>query len=201
MAHRLTTAPQVQILTADDAREQCRITDDIEDTYLEKLIKRATAYCENRCKRAFITQVWTLTLNGFDDCRYVTDGIIEVPRPPLLAVDGTVLGTTLGITYLDTDGVSTALATDQYRVDTQSQPGRIESAFEVLWPFTRRVIGDVSIVHSAGYGTTAESVPAEIHHAIAIGVASLRLNREEFTEAAKQAMDDLLDPYIMAVYV
>lgn len=205
MAHRLTTAPQVPILTADDAREQCRIDDSAEDTYLQKLIARATRHCEDICKRAFVTQVWTLTMDGWCDCRYVTDGIIYVPRPPLLAVSGTVLGATLGITYLDSNGSSQTLSASDYRVDATSEPGRIEPAYGVTWPTLRDAIGNVSIVHSCGYGSTSASVPEAIHHAIAMLVAHWAINREAsligtISKSLEHAIEDLLDPYVMEVY-
>lgn len=204
MAHRLTAAAGSALMTAANAREQCRIDGSAEDTYLDKLIARATRHCEQICKRAFITQVWTLTMDGWCDRRYVTGGLIYVPRPPLISLSGTVLSTTLGITYLASDGTSTTLATDQYRVDATNIPGRIEPAYGVSWPATRGVVGDVSIVHSAGYGA-ASAVPTDIVHAVAMLVSHWFEHREAsivgtISKEIEFAITSLLDPYLMESY-
>lgn len=196
MAHRLTTAPTTTVVSASDAMQHCRIVDTEDTTYLDSLIARATRHCENICKRAFITQTWTLTMDSWSDCKYVTDGIIYVPRAPLIAVSS--------ITYLDTNGTSQTLAADQYRVDAASQPGRIEQAYGVSWPTTRGVIGDVTIVHTCGYGAAA-SVPDDIKHAVLLLVGHWYENREavlvgSISKELEFAVTSLLDPYIMEAY-
>lgn len=201
MAHRLTTGPTTAVLSAEDAMAHCRIDEKAEGVYLDSLIARATRHCENICKRAFITQTWTLTMDGWCDCRYVTDGIIYVPRPPLISLSGSGLG----ITYLDSDGASQTLAADQYRVDAQSQPGRIERAYGVSWPTTRGVIGDVTIVHTCGYGAAA-SVPEDIKHAILLlvehwydpGRGAVLVG--SISKEIEFGVMSLLDPYIMEAY-
>ena len=190
-AHRLTTAATALPISVADAKDQSRILSDAEGTYVRKLIERATKRCENICKRAFITQTWTLTMDGFDDCTYVTNGMIYVPRPPLISVTS--------IAYLDTNGDSQTWASTQYRVDATSEPGRIETAYGVVYPTTRGVIGDVTIVHTAGYGASSSSVPEDLQHAIVVLAAHFFETREGERDMP-QAVYDLLEPFIMEQY-
>lgn len=189
MGHRLTTPPTTPLLTADEAKAQCRFDEDAEDTHFVSLIARATRHCEEICKRAFITQTWTLTMDWWQDRRYWSCGAIYVPRPSLIAVTS--------ISYVDDNGTTQTLASDQYRVDAASQPGRIEPAYGVTWPTTRRVIGAVTIVHTAGYGA-ASAVPEDIKHAVVMMAAVMHRHREDYE--TPRAVMDLLGPYMMEVY-
>lgn len=196
MGHRLTTPPATALLTADEAKAQCRIDDDAEDTYIGSLIARATKHCEEICKRAFITQTWTLTMDGWHDRRYWSCGMIYVPRPPLIAVTSA--------SYVDDNGTTQTLAADQYRVDASSQPGRIEPAYNVTWPTLRSVVASVTIVHTAGYGA-ASAVPEDIKHAVLMLVAHWHRNREAvltgtISKEVEFALSSLLGPYMMEVY-
>jgi uncharacterized phiE125 gp8 family phage protein len=199
MAHRLTTAAAVPVVTASVARQQCRIDGSDNDEDLERLIGAATIHCEKICKRAFITQTWTLTMDGWCDRRYWCSevGMIYVPRPPLIAVSS--------IAYIDSNGTSQTLATDQYRVDAANEPGRIEPAYSVSWPSLRPISGNVTITHTAGYGAAATSVPDDIKHAILLLVGHWNENREgvlvgSISKHVEHAVLDLLDPYVMEVY-
>ncbi len=174
-----------------DAQDQVRVLHDQEATYLQRLLRRATRHCENITRRAFITQTWVLTLDGWDDPRYATCRVIYVPRPPLISVTS--------IAYLDSNGDSQTLSSANYRVDTQSQPGRIEEAYSATWPTTRGVIGDVTITHTAGYGASGASVPDDIQHAVLIMAAAMHEHREGEFETPRAVLD-LLDPYVMETY-
>ena len=174
---------------------QCRIDLSEDAAYVNSLIARATKHCENITKRQFISAVWTLSMDSFYDSRYVTCGRIYVPRPPLIAVSS--------IVYVASDGTSTTLDTSDYRVDAQSQPGRIEPVYGESWPVTRDVINAVTVTHTAGFGTAASSVPDDIKHAILLLVGHWYMNREAVGTMTKEiefGVLSLLDPWVMEQY-
>lgn len=111
------------------------------DPELVALIKSARASAETITKRALVTQTWDLVLDRFP-C-----WTINIPKPTLQSVTS--------ITYVDPDGVTQTLATDQYRVDSSSAPGRITPAYGVVWPSTRGITGAVTIRFVCGYGAAA----------------------------------------------
>ena len=195
MAHRRTSEPAVRPVIWEQLKSQCRITDDQEQIYGEQLLDAATQWVEEYTQRALITQTWALTMDGFYDCSYVTEDVIYVPRPPLLAVST--------IVYLDANGTSTTLASTQYRVATASHPGRIEQAYGTLWPTTRGVIGDVVITHTAGYGAAASSVPVAIKQAIMLLAAYWFVQREavgSMNSEVEFSVSSLLSRYTMEMY-
>ena len=82
------------------------------------------------------------------------------------------------INYVDTDGVSQTLASSEFQVDTSSEPGRIAPEFQKVWPETRDVFNEVTIVYTDGYGAAASDVPESLKTAIKITAGSWYENRE-----------------------
>lgn len=196
MSHRQITAPSSLLVTSREAMGHLRLEDCGDEEDLNRLIARATRHCENICQRAFVTQTWKLTLDGFFDRRYAPNGCIYVPRPRLIAVTA--------VEYLDGNGDSQTLDSSTYRVDPNSEPGRIEPAFGYSWPTTQGVIGEVSITHTCGYGDPS-AVPDDCKHAVLLLVGHWNENREAGVGAAvakqvESAILNLLDPYRMEVY-
>jgi hypothetical protein len=130
---------------------------DSEDQIVSDMITAARQYLENRTGRAFITQTWQMTEDGFPmlwwrTCRQQTFRTvpqilgtplpaipfnplaltaaqeIRIPYPPLIAVTQ--------IQYVDTNGVTQTLASNQYQVDNTGMLGRVAPAYGVVWPLT-----------------------------------------------------------------
>lgn len=184
------------------------INDD--NDYLQSLVLRATAWCENYTRRAFITQTWELKMDEFWDERYssvsrftswrnsrLTENAIFIPRPPLIAVPS--------ITYLDLDGNTDTIASTVYRVDTSSEPGRITLDYNQTWPSDiRNVTNPIVITHTAGYGARA-AVPDDIKHAILMLVGHWYENREsvligQTSKDIEYAVRDILSPHQMGAF-
>ena len=94
MSHRRTVAPTTQPVTLMEVKRHIRLDINDDDDYVQNLVKRAVAWCENYTRRAFITQTWELKLDEFWDERYAgpsrftswgrarqTQRAIFVPRP------------------------------------------------------------------------------------------------------------------------
>ena len=105
----LTTAPTVEPVTLAELQAHARVDDSEVDAYLTALIAGARQWVEEWLQRQLVTATWTLTL----DC-FPRDGIIELPRPPLLAV------TT--VNYYDVDRATQLLAAATYHVHAHTGP-------------------------------------------------------------------------------
>ncbi len=163
MTERLRiTGPGVEPVAIDEARQFCRLVHDGADAILTSLITAGRERCERITGRALISQQWKFTLTRWpSECG---GWLIRLPNPPLITVDS--------LKYVALDGTLTTLATDQYVADTATEPGVITPAFQsgsnayVVWPVIRVQRNAVEVTFTAGYGTTASSVPAEIKERI-----------------------------------
>ena len=165
------TPPAVEPVSLAELKLHCRVDHTEEDTLLSSLITTARMRVEKFLGRTLITTGLAATADTWPlSCDDYFHAII-VPMPPLISV-------TL-ITYTDlSSGAATTLASSEYVVDTYSTPGRIVPAYNVVWPSTRTKPNSVIIAYTAGYGTTAASVPDPIRTAIKIDAADLYRNRE-----------------------
>lgn len=168
----LVTAPTIEPITVDEAKDWARITDDTEDAVVERLITAARGFVEEITGRALITQTWDYYLDAFP-CGL---GTIDVPRPRLQSVTF--------VKYTDEDGVVQTLDAAEYTVDTKREPARIVPAYGESWPSIRDVPNAVQVRFVAGYGAAAVSVPEQLRHAIGVLVATMYEQRESVAETA-----------------
>lgn len=165
MALTLVTAPATEPVALADAKAHLRVDATTDDTLISALITAARQYAETVTRRAMVTQTWDLTMDEWPD----SDRII-VPLPPLQSVTS--------ITYKDTDGTASTLATTEYIVDTKSEPGRIVLAYGKDWPTTTLYpAGAITVRFTAGYGE-ATAVPQGIKQAILLLVGHWYEQRE-----------------------
>ena len=214
MALTRTQEPGVEPVTRDDCKAALNLDADLtaDDALIDVLITGAREYAEAYCHRSFISQAWRLTLDSFTDPRAACKG-------PFLGAlrleNGPVTGVT-SITYLDMNGVwqtitnpgqsnvsSTVAGEQKLTVVTDGQFGRLAPAFGYIWPITLPQIGAVQVNYTAGYGDTADKVPAGIRNWIKLRVCTLYQNREEVAVLprgkveALPYIDRLLDPYVV----
>ena len=170
---------------------QAPTTNTTNDPLLGIFIAAARAQAETELHRYLITQ----TLDAyFDDFpRY------ENPRFPDRTFRLPPLQSVSAITYVDTDGTTRTLATDQYLVDAVSQPARISEAYGVSWPPARVQENAVKVRFVAGYGAAA-AVPACIKNWMLMKIATAWENRAAvvsgergFSEIPSVFFDGLLD--------
>lgn len=186
MALTQTVAPAEEPITTTEAKLHLRVDGSTEDALIGSLITAARAYCENYQRRAYVTQTWTMTLDGFP-----MDGRkwIDIPLPPLQSVTS--------ITYLDSAGSEQTWASSNYTVGTKTLPGRVALAPNASWPTTQAGrIEAVTITFVAGYGG-ASAVPDRIKQAIYLLIGHWYANRESvvvgtISSALAQSVDALL---------
>lgn len=174
------TAPSDPPVTLQEVKTSGRISTTAHDAMLAGLIMSAVEAVEEYCNRSLISQTWKLIIDDLDDD---DDGVL--PRPPLQSVTS--------IKYMDSNGEQQTVDSSIYQVDTASEPGRILLLPWKMWP----VVGigyknPIEITFVAGYGATAETVPAKIKQAIIALVVHWydKGVGEEIPKGIKRALDN-----------
>lgn len=176
-----------------EAKAHCYIDIDDDNTYLASLITAATGYVQKRTNLQLMQATLERTLDCFPAC-----GEIKL-RGPLSSVSW--------LKYYDTDGANTTVSSDNYWVDENSIPPRIQLA---NWFFPPAVQvgrpGAVQVRFVAGYAS-ADSVPAELKLAIMELVAHWYQQREAVASVGNYAkgipfgVDPLCDLHSAEGYV
>lgn len=128
-------------ITYAEAKKQCEIddTDTAHDTYVKSLIMAATSKAEQYLHRRLITQTWKYYIDEWPSCDY-----IELPFGRLQSVTS--------LKYTDSDGDVTTVSTDDYSVDTTSEPGRIVLKYDEVWPtVTLSPDNPIEVIFVCGY--------------------------------------------------
>ena len=124
----------------------------------------------------------------------------SLPEHALLLEHGPVQSVD-SITYLDMSSVVQTMPSANYIADMAGLLTRITPRFGQIWPITLPQIGSVTVNFTAGYGTTADKVPAGLIQWMKLRIGTLCENREEvvtgrgITVTPMPFMDGLLDPY------
>lgn len=161
----VVTPPSTEPVTLVEAKAQLRVDTSDDDDDIEAMISAARSAAEGYTRRALWQQTLKLTLDEFP-------AVIRLPRPPVQSVSS--------IEYVDADGATQTLASSLYRLDSNSEPGRITPAWGETWPTTRHVTGAVTVTYVAGY--TASNLPPAIKRAILRIISDLYDQREDTVE-------------------
>lgn len=164
---RLVTAPVVEPVSLDEAKEHLRVEMEMtdEDPLIDSMTRSVRAECESIARRAFVTQTWDLILDAWP-----TTGVIEVPLPPLQSVTS--------ITYVDSDEIGYTMPATDYGVDADSEPGRIYLKAGKSWPGgSLRQVAGVKVRFVAGF-SSADLVPDIYKAAIRLGLDVYYNNRD-----------------------
>lgn len=169
---KVVTAPAEEPVTVAEVKDHSRISVAEDNPLLEHYIASAREAVEDTYTyRALVSRTYDYYLQGWP-----SGDRIVLPRPPLVSVTS--------VTYTDTDGTSATLSSDDYHVDTASEPGRIVLKYGESWPTaTLQTSNPIVIRFVAGYGD-AEDVPEWAKWAIKVMVADRYENREATTVAA-----------------
>jgi uncharacterized phiE125 gp8 family phage protein len=140
----------------------------VENDLIEALITSARQYAEDFQRRAYITQTWELWLDDWPEGDY-----IQIPLPPLQSVSS--------VKYYDTDDTENTFSTDDYFVDTKSEPGRVSLNYGEVWPTTTlRPANGVCVTFVAGYGDNRSDVPKKVKQAMLLLISGWYENRESY---------------------
>lgn len=144
------SAPAVEPVTAADmagsADSYTRQPGLEEKPNFDLWLPAARRIVERDTGRQLITATWRFTADCFPSW-----GFHLPSKAPWQSISA--------VTYLDSDGDSTVLASNQYRFIAAD--GWLEPAYGVSWPATYGVAGAVTFDVVCGFGLTAASVPEE----------------------------------------
>jgi len=189
MKTKLKTAPSIYPVTLKEVKEQRGIMpgDTYDDSLLQSLIATATEEAQQFTRRRLIQQTWYFYLKDWPGMDF-----IRLPYGNLSSVTA--------VTYKDTDGDSTTWSTDDYIVESDTEPGRIVLAYGESWPTaTLYPSNPIRIEFVCGYGEARTDVPSSVRDAIKLMVADLFENREPMivgTIAQRlPTVENLLTPY------
>lgn len=197
MPYIVTVAPAIEPVSVDDAKRHMRIDWPDDDAYIADLIVEARQWCEQGIRRALITQTIQATMQLPEPVQGRLSGVIGRPGWPIelpMTAAGTLQSVTLAEIETQIATWASLTVTDDYLVDTSSEPGRIwlAAAAIALWSVSLNYPGSIPrtrVTYVAGYGATASSVPYPIRRAILNATAHLYENRE-----ANGAIPDTLLP-------
>jgi uncharacterized phiE125 gp8 family phage protein len=181
----LKTHPAEEPVTLDEIRQQMGIRDPDDtarDAIITARITSARRWAEQHCRRAFVTQTWTLYADAFADTFDLMADLQSISS----------------VKYRDNDGILQTLDAGQYLADTVNS--RLYPAYGVSWPGTREQYNAVQIEHISGYGA-ASFVPMDIKEAILFIVGHWE-NYQASIEGVVRvstipyAVTQLLSPYV-----
>lgn len=198
----MASFPKVKTLTAateypvtlEEAKAQCVVEHNDDDTLIDRLIGAATAHVEDVTGLSLVRQKKRLYLDGFCDAIYLPNGPVQV-------IDQ--------VQYVDTDGNTQTVTSTIYTFDTVEP--YLRRAYGQTWPSHRPQVNAIWVDYWAGYydqaspestiDTTAK-IPKPLTDGILMMVADLYRNRESRNELQtydNPAFDCMIAPY--RVYV
>ena len=178
---KVVTAPATEPITLAEALQHCHCVTGVENAWFTRAIQVAREATEEYLKRALIQQ----TIEIYFD---------SVPELPLLLPRSPVISVVSGSVY-DVDNDETALDITDFNVDTDSDPAIIDFNYGETWPsVTLRDLKSVKFQYTAGYGTTASSVPAKFKMAMLVYINYWYENRASEMQEPPQAFYNLLRP-------
>lgn len=173
LSYRELSAPPVEPVSLALAKQHLRVYFTQDDAYIGQLITAAREYVERQTNRAIFNRPMLLTLDyfpwpGWDSTTgstahdyfmhwYYRGLTIRLPKPATVSVES--------LTYLATDGVTTMyIDTDDYIVDTTSEPARIAPRPGYTWPYQQNYVpGQVQVNYTAGtYEKDGQQVMFEV---------------------------------------
>lgn len=165
----LVEGPQAPAVLLDDIKEHVvavGFTDD--DALLQSYVEAATGVFDaagnGYLGRAIITQRWSLVMG-----RFPASGHFDLPVPIVQQI--------ASITYYDADNAEQTLSTDTYRLTINGEFAHVDLVDGQSWPVTYERADAVTVLYDAGYGDTADDVPACLRTAISIMAAGYYENR------------------------
>jgi uncharacterized phiE125 gp8 family phage protein len=166
MGLSIVTQPATEPLNLAEAKAHLRVDINDDDILISEYITSARQFAEGATRRAFVTQTWDFTLDGFP-----IDGI-KIPIQPVTSVTYVQYVDTAGNTQTFTEGTSPDVA--KYDVFTDRPRTLIVPKYNLVWPDTRVHPGVVTVRFVAGY----TDVPEDLKQALRLLVGHQHENRE-----------------------
>lgn len=168
----LITPPAAPLLTLDEVRQHVKRDDDDDDAVLTGLIAVAMSRLDGDRSilgRCLINQTWAETWCGFP-----AGAVLPLGLAPVVSVTS--------ISYFDAGNNAAAFAGGNFSAHNSRADGPyVKLGRNASWPSSYERDDAVTVTYTAGYGATADKVPAEIKHAAKMLIADWYFNRETST--------------------
>ncbi len=168
---RRISGPDVEPISVAQARQQCRIDDDLtaEDDLLEDYIKAARELVERETKQVLVESTYEIFLN-----EWPCEGKVSLPIGPIIAINS--------FEYINSDGAYVPIEADSYYPCLLDEPPYLIYG-SGGWPAVNCRPGAIRIEVRAGYAgagspADATNVPHTAKQAIKMLVAHWYENRE-----------------------
>src|SRR6185312_8460873 len=131
MPYIVTVQPTIEPVSLEQARIHLRIEDaayDDDSAYVSDLITAARAWCEQGLRRALITQTLQATIQLPEPVQGRLSGVVGRVGWPIelpMTAAGTLQAVSLAEIETQIATFASLTVTDDYLVDTNSEPGRI----------------------------------------------------------------------------
>lgn len=167
-------------VTLAEAKTQLRITHDLDDTEITRLILAAREEAERFTLRTLRLSVsHEETYSAWPDC-------IRFDSPPLIAVSA--------VTYYDADNAEQTLASSNYIVQTPTDDrGQLSWTWDAVLPDHYDRVDAIKVAYTSGY-TTADEVPESAKQGILLLVeANFDADKVQKAEAYRVTAQKILN--------
>ena len=194
MADYAVSSSSGAVVTLLEAKRHLNVSTTEDDQFLTSTIEAATRYVENLTGRCYAHQQRRMTMNSFQDGRYVIGRRLYPQRSPITG------SSDVSITYVDTQGTTQTLPSSDYQVNANEHPSNISEAYNATWPNTYEQDNSVTVTYSVKTSTT----PATVKHAINMLVGHWYNHREATADRPAQeialGVNALLGPEMVERY-
>lgn len=175
----ITTPPTVEPVSVAELKAELRVTIDAEEALIAALITAARQRIEAELGLALVS---TGFRQSFDRA---PDGPIPLARAPLISVEAVAVKGAAGWAALDPSAYIARIGAR----DAQIAP------VSLVWPTPVPPIEGVRVDYTAGFGATADAVPAPLQRAILALAAHAFDHRGEEAPAPIALVEPWLAPY------
>lgn len=159
-----TVDPVDEPVTLQEARDQCRLDDDVEDAIISEYIAAARDYAERVTGLPLMPQTYVMRADCFSH---------EMPlKPNLIDVES--------VKYIDANGDQQTVHAAAYTFDTNTVIGTVYPVFGERWPAIRYQKKSVEITFTCGFASRAK-VPDTIKSAMKLLINHWYENRSAAT--------------------
>lgn len=198
MGLSLVAGPTQEPVTLAEAKAHLRVAIADDDGLIAGYILAARSYVEGQIHRPIVSRMFDFTADyGWPskNCQ----SWIDLPMPPLQSVRS--------VSYVDSNGATQVLASNQYRVITNGPRGAVIPVYGVSWPSVRPQTGAVTVrfiagytdfvdtISSPNYSVTGPGVPDELRMAIMLHVEMLYDRDPQSRQLLESARDSLMSPF------
>lgn len=188
-----TAPPEAEPVGLTDMKLHLRLDHDNDDALLTGLIATARDLCESMTGLSLITRGYSLFMDAWPGTARTAwwDGMREgadmplhnttllLPRPPAVGITA--------VRLIDDNGDAHVFPATDYIVDTLRRPARIVLKHGISPPAMMRPVNGLQVQYTAGFGATAQSVPAPLRQGIRQLATHLYTHRGDTADAALAA--------------